>query len=62
MTANHQIAFRNLRRESAVAEARHRVGADPHNAIMCQQHRFARACGFAGRAAAPLLVLRETAQ
>ncbi|MEV5485545.1 MULTISPECIES: hypothetical protein [Streptomyces] len=62
MTANHQIAFHNLRRESAVAEARHRVGVDTHNATMRQQHLVTRARDFADRAAAPLPVLMEAAQ
>ncbi|GAA5610467.1 hypothetical protein Spla01_01605 [Streptomyces platensis] len=45
MTANHQIAFHILRRESMVADYRLRAGVDLLNATMNQQHRFTFATG-----------------
>ncbi|GFE17895.1 hypothetical protein Sgleb_59420 [Streptomyces glebosus] len=62
MTANHQIAFHILRGEAAVAEARHRAGVDPRSAAKHEQHPSAQAHAVAKRAAASMLVLRETAQ
>ncbi|MCX4637956.1 hypothetical protein OG775_22970 [Streptomyces platensis] len=45
MTANYQIAFHILRRESMVADVRLRVGVDPLNATRNQRRRFTFATG-----------------